>query len=299
MTRKLSLSLGGLLLLLTLGIFSSCSKENSRKLDPAEEKEASEISSEGMAEADIVFNGVFDDAMGVNDDVGMSGTGVFGRLMGGREDSASACFTVSFDHPAGQAFPLTATIDFGAGCTGADGHTRFGKLVITYTGRLIAPGNSASVQFVNFGIDSIALSGLYSITNTGNNNRRQFTIAIENGKLLKTSGNYTSINSRRVITQASGLLTPYYPFDDIFTIEGESNGQVKRGSTVVSWDANISKPLVKKFTCRWIVEGVLNVGRTGTSNNSDFRASLDYGNGDCDRKATITINGQTREISLH
>ena len=31
---------------------------------------------------------------------------------------------------------------------------------------------------------------------------------------------------------------------------------------------------------------------------NDSKATLDYGNGDCDKLATITINGVTKEIVL-
>jgi hypothetical protein len=53
----------------------SCSKENSRSgTDDEQEVTASKISSESDGQAELIFNGFFDDAMGVSDEVGMFGT---------------------------------------------------------------------------------------------------------------------------------------------------------------------------------------------------------------------------------
>src|SRR5258705_12944344 len=66
--------------LFNLLIFFSCTKENSQNgTADQQEEQASIVSSESDGEAEIVFNEVFDDAMGVSDEVGMAGTGIFGR----------------------------------------------------------------------------------------------------------------------------------------------------------------------------------------------------------------------------
>ena len=66
--------------LFTSFLFTSCQKEQSSSEQEAQEVEASRISGESESEAETVFNGVFDDAMGVNDEVAIGGTGVFGRV---------------------------------------------------------------------------------------------------------------------------------------------------------------------------------------------------------------------------
>src|SRR5215467_9245070 len=59
----------------------SCKKETSGTSDQ-DEVEANRSATEANAEAEDVFNGVFDDVLGVNTDVGMGGTGIFGRKGG-------------------------------------------------------------------------------------------------------------------------------------------------------------------------------------------------------------------------
>jgi len=69
-------------LFITLIIFS-CKKETSDTLSPQDEQMANVAASESDAEAENVFNGIFDDVMGVNAEVGMGGTGLFMRSMAG------------------------------------------------------------------------------------------------------------------------------------------------------------------------------------------------------------------------
>lgn len=268
------------------------------------------VSSESDGEAEIIFNGIFDDAMGVSDDVGMAGTGVFGRTYptntnGGSDmQRLNGCITVTVTHPSNTVFPVRVVIDFGtAGCLGNDLHVRKGKIINEYTNRLIVPGAIATSTFDGFYIDSIKVEGTQKITNTSSTLTtqisRQFTTDVINGNLYKPNGNYTEWNSHKVITQTAGLVTPDYPRDDIFKIEGSSYGKVKRGSLLVAWESAIIEPLIKKFFCPWIVKGSIKTTRVNTSSNNAWVAVLDFGNGDCDNKAVITINGTAHNITLH
>lgn len=109
--KKTSLSIA-LLLVSTLAIsIVACKKEKSNTQDPVEQYEmsVSKLSSESDTEAEIIYDGIFDDAMGVNDEVGMGGMGIFGRL--------NACPTVIVTRPNAPApFPVRIVLDFGTGC---------------------------------------------------------------------------------------------------------------------------------------------------------------------------------------
>ena len=289
-----------LILFTVLSIFS-CKKENSG-VSADDQENASLSAAESNAEAEFVFNDVFDNVMGVNNDVGMQGTGVFGRVMNsnGENERPLSCFTVAIKQLAAPAtFPLQIIIDFGAGCEGKDGHVRKGKIIAEYTGRLIVPGKSASVTFDGFYIDSIKVEGTETISNTSAADNRQFTIDVSGAKLSKPNGNYTAWNNHKVITQTDGLNTPDFALDDVFTIEGNSSGQLKKQDLLATWQSEIESPLVKKFLCRWIVQGKIKTTLGASSANNQWVAELDYGNGACDGKATVTINGSTQEISLH
>lgn len=278
----------------SLLMIASCQKENSQSgSDDQQEQDASMASSESDAEAELIFNGVFDDAVGVNDEVGMAGVGVFGRV--------TACYTVTVTHTnPPDVFPVKIVVDFGTtGCLGVDGHIRKGKVITEYSGRLLTPGAKATTTFDGFYVDSIKVEGTHKITNTSNGtSNREFTIEVIGAKLTKPSGNYTEWKSNKVITQTEGLGTPFMPLDDIFSARGTASGNAKREALRVAWESSTTEPLIKKFSCRWIVKGRVRTIRTNNTANSPWVALLDFGNGDCDNQAIITLNGVSHQITL-
>ena len=281
----------------SLLMVSSCQKENSQSgNDNDQQIEASMVSSESDGESEIVFNGVFDDAIGVNDEVGIAGTGVFGR--------SASCPEVTIIHTNAPAvFPIKVILNFGTGgCVGNDGHLRKGKVITEYTGRLLYPGSVATTTFDGFYVDSTKIEGTHKITNTSPTvttqpATRQFTADVIDGKLTKPSGNYIEWNSHKVITQTEGISTNI-PLDDIFKVEGSARGKVKRGALIVLWESNITEPLVKRFNCRWISKGRVRTVRVSTSSTGPWVAVLDFGSGTCDNQAVITINGVPHQITL-
>ena len=296
--------------LFSLVLLNSCSKETSDNGTPSEEEEVSRVSSESEAEAEIVFNGVFDDAIGVNDELGMAGTGIFGRSALGTDpqtpgtERPNACFTVTITHPNGTPFPARVVIDFGAvPCMGPDGHTRRGQIITEYTNRLTHPGAIAVTTFHNFYFDSIKVEGTHRITNTSAHvttipPSRQFKVEVIDARLTKPNADFIEWNSTKTITQLEGLLTPDFPRDDVFKIEGHSHGRARRGNLLVAWESAIVQPLIKRFLCRWIVSGRVRTVRLNSTTNTPWVAVLDFGNGHCDSQATITINGVTHQITL-
>jgi hypothetical protein len=289
--------------------FYAC-KKNSTELTPQEEEQIAVAASESDAEADNSYNDVFDNVIGVNNEVGMEGTGVFGRTMqNGREmnvDTVPSCVVVTVVHLSSTSiFPIKITTDFGLACTGRDGRVRSGKIITTYSGRLTEPGSTASTTFDNYFVDSVKIEGTLNISNTstppaaGTLPVRQFTIDVVNGRRTKPNGFYAEWNGHRVITQVEGMLTPILPLDDVFTITGGGHGTVHRGTFVASWESNITTPLRKRFACHWISSGQVKVRRTNLATNSQWVAVLDYGNGTCDANATFTLNGVVHQIILH
>lgn len=284
----------------TLLFFSSCQKES--ETPNPEQEEFAAVASESDAEAEVIFNGVFDDVVGVNAEVGFGGTGNFGGASPSFDAGLNSptgidsnhCFVVTVKHLSQDTtFPVQITIDFGAGCTGRDGKIRKGKVITEYSDRLIYPEATATTTFDGFYVNDVKVEGTHQITNLSTSNALKFEVSV-NGKLSKENGNFTEWTSTRSITHISGLATPFDPRDDVFGISGEASGFGKRGDKIFEWETAISSPLIKKFSCRWIVQGAI-IFRKGASNE----CQVDYGNGDCDNKATLTVNGKARIISLH
>jgi len=294
-----------LVLLMTMTALFSCQKENS-KATQAENEQFAQAVTESDAESEAIFDDVFDNIMGVNTEVGVGGTGVFGQanhnpgeeIISGANgvDSTPACLTVTITRLSQTLFPVKVELDFGTGCIGRDGRNRKGKIITVYTGRLVNSGSVAETTFDGYYVNDIHVEGAHRVENKSTSTNWIFSVKVTNAKLSKANGNYSEWNSTKTIAQIEGSATPFNPLDDIFSVSGEANGGVKRDTAYYQWGARTlaDNPLIKKFICRWIVRGKIAFRRT----NSDV-AVLDYGNGVCDNKATITIGGVVYEISLH
>jgi hypothetical protein len=288
-------------------LIAGCKKETSESLSVQEEEQAATYSTESEAESEFSYDDVTDNVMGVNSELGVGGVGIFGRAAAGESgrttgvDSMPPCVKVSIVPVQPGIFPKTVTIDFGTGCL-SHGHLRSGKIRTVYTGRLIEPGSSATTTFDNFKIDSVSVEGTHRITNTtgsvAGSNQRQFKIEVTGGKLTRPNGNYIEWNSVRTHTQieGNGSVTPA---DDIFSVRGSASGKVKRENIIVLWNSEITEPLIKKFVCHWISKGRIRTVRQGLPANTPWVAILDYGAGACDNGATLTVNGNTHQITLH
>jgi len=306
--RRFSLAaqLTGVVLAATLAAIG-CKKENSDTLSPQEEKQAATYTSQSEVDAEIAFDDVYDNVMGVNTELGLGGVGVFGRVASsvtGRTasvDSLPTCATVTISPQQSGSFPKTVVLDFGTGCF-SHGHLRSGKIKTVYTGPVREAGNSATTTFDNFKIDSVLVEGTHKITNTTNlttgSNQRQFKIEVTNAKLTHPNGDYSEWATTRTQTQIEGNGTAA-PADDILSVQGTAHGRVKHATLIVIWNSEITEPLIKKYTCRWIFKGRIKTVREGLPTNTPWVAILDYGTGTCDNQATLTINANTQQITLH
>ncbi len=286
-------------------LFVSCKKDNSNSNNVDEQTYAT-TTTESDAESQVIFDDVFDNVVGANDEVGMNGVGVVSsvnnntgtNIIAGVNNTDSlhnACFTVSVTriNPPDR-FPVQVVIDFGSGCTGRDGRTRKGKIITVYTKRLVAPGATATTTFDDYYVNNIKVEGTHIIENASTSDKQIFHVQVICAKLSKPNGNYSEWSSDKIIEQTGGLGTAFWPLDDVFSISGQANGTFHRGNNFMQWTHVISKPLIKKFTCHWTVKGEVTIKK-----GDKPIAYLDFGSGDCDNNATITVNGVVDEITLY
>lgn len=285
---------------LVTGLFlTACKKEDSEATGTAGKEEFAAAASGSDASAEEVFDDVFNNVMGVSAEVGIGGTGVFGRaaVSSGRLEGtdSAACYVVTTKQlNTATRFPLQITIDFGSGCTARDGRTRKGKITVVYTGNLFILGNSATTTFDNYYIDNIMVEGTHKLTNTGTPDKKSYTTQVTNAKLSLLNDNYIKWNSLKTVTQVEGGSTPLIALDDAYNITGQADGSVQMNGKYFQWSTAITAPLLKRFTCPWIAKGTLSLMK-----GNDAVAVLDYGTGTCDNKATFLVNGVIHEITLH
>jgi len=205
--------------------------------------------------------------------------------------TSGTCPSVTYQSPAGT-FPNVITIDWGAGCTGPDGRFRSGAIVVEVSECHFTAGAVRTFTSQNYTVNGWQVEGVRTVTNLGDNDQgqMQWNIVVNNASITDPDGAVGTWSTDRVRTQVEGGETESLS-DDSYEITGTASGTNRKGN---SYTAEIISPLYKSFECRWISSGVIEV--TGSAGRS---RQLDYGDGTCDNKATVTfVNGNQREITL-
>jgi hypothetical protein len=264
------------LILLSLALFTmliwSCNKEES--LDPQDVSEEMTVMEDFENEMDALADA---EAFNFTEEVPV--------------ETRNDCAVVTTTKPRGE-FPNTITIDFGDGCEGDYGRVRKGKIIINISDNMKNVGAVRTITFEDFFIDDVEITGTRTLTNTGLNSdgKPTFSLVITEFTLTFPNGDQAVKNVNRIHTFVQGFLTPNR-LDDIWAITGTANGVTRDGNT---FTVTITTPLIKKGSCRWIVEGVIEI----TTETATI--SLDFGDGACNGVGVITLpDGTTKEINLY
>jgi hypothetical protein len=204
--------------------------------------------------------------------------------------------TTTFAQP--DTFPATTVIDFGAACTGADGRTRSGQIVVTYTGRYRTPGTVINVVLQNYTVEGRQIQGTKTVTNLGPNGSGNlvYSVAVANGQITRPDGTVRTFSGIWNREWVEGQNTTFDTdglsgiLDDVWLITGSASGTRVNGN---AYSATILTPLRREADCRYFVSGSVEIAPAGQS-----ARVLDFGNGGCDDSATLSFNGQTRTITL-
>jgi hypothetical protein len=187
--------------------------------------------------------------------------------------------------------PYVLTFDWGAGCVGTDGVTRKGKITVSLTGLMNVVGNVATFTFIDFYSGGNKITGVHTITYSGlnpGNNWPRFDVHTDAQILFPDNKSMTYLSDNtRLLAEGSTTLSLS---DDVWRIEGTWSGKTRDG---VNWTATCNNALVKKSTCDWFDSGTLVVTPEG-----GIARSINFGDGTCDNKATLTIGNQTTIVEM-
>ncbi|HMJ47965.1 MAG TPA: hypothetical protein VK498_11590 [Ferruginibacter sp.] len=181
-------------------------------------------------------------------------------------------------------FPKTIWIDFGVvGCAGPNGVYRKGKIIIVISDSLRRPGSTSVMTFDNYYVNGFKREGTITWRNTSTVGTKSWERKVENGKITAPNGNWWLHNGIQNVVQIAGVSTPRNLLDDEITIGGHSSVSNSAGRART---AEITQILHKAYICENI-----DAGRIRFDGPNHF-AILDFGNGVCDRIATISIDGR-------
>ncbi len=210
-------------------------------------------------------------------------------LMSTEVTDRNDCPSVTFAQPKGT-WPNTITLDYSdAGCT-KNGRTFKGKVVINQTNPMNMAGAVRTISFDNFFIENVQLEGSKTVTSVGINTAGlpNFNVSVDE-TLTYPDGSVATHSATRSRTMTEGSATATR-LDDVWTITGQGEGINRNGD---AYTTSITTPLVKRNPCTWIGEGIIEFSRNGLTR------TLDFGDGTCDRDATITLaDGTVKNVKI-
>jgi len=220
-------------------------------------------------------------------------------------DSSTDCRTITFD-TSRTVYPHVRTVDFGSGCTGADGITRKGKRITTvYADEMTASTGTkiSETTFDNYYVGNINITGTVMVYIDSSSSADTLILkSVANRTLTSDDGDVKTVNGTNYWKRISGGST-VNRHDDVYEITGSDYGaETLDGATQITWtsqtDAN--NPVIKPVSCDHRTQGAIDVQlQIVTGGTANFTEHLDYGDGSCDDVATLSINGGTaKQITL-
>lgn len=204
------------------------------------------------------------------------------------------CKIITVERPDDETFwPRTVTIDYGEGCIGPNGRTRSGKMIIIVNDRYINEGYYRVVTFEDFYVDGYKMEGQKTVSNEGvnENGNTYFSVSLTDGKVISPEGVEFPKEFNKIREWVAGSETPRFRWDDEYMVTGIAEGINRKG---VAYTRTILEPLHVAKKCRWIKSGSVEIKAEGRET-----AIMDYGDGTCDRFATVTVGDKTKTIKLH
>lgn len=248
----------------------------------------------------------FEDAEDISSSVSFAADEDLGGRQAGsikERDNRLSCATITIKKQ-NDANADTIVVDFGVeGCTDPKGNVRKGKIIIVYSGNRATVDSEITTTFDGFYVNGIKVEGtrsvsVYAIDNTSITHY----ITLTDGKLSWPDGSTASRSAshyRKWVHNA----TPLNILDDqVILLSGEdtpgtATGENREG---VAYTMQITEDIVFKTSC-WSTgkylpasgEKILVVG-----SNVPRQITVNYGSGDCDNTITVTINGQSRTVTV-
>ena len=183
----------------------------------------------------------------------------------------------------------TATIDFGDGCELRNGNFVSGKIILNYERDPEAATRMISYAFEGFYFNykNVAGGGTILRERSNENGNPQSTKTFDI-TVTWPDESFASKEGVKVREWIEGVGSGTWG-DNVFLITGNGTFTKKNG-TVLS--AEVIEPLRRELACKFLVSGIVNLTK------NENTAVLNYGYGECDDLAIVTINGEDREIHL-
>lgn len=206
----------------------------------------------------------------------------------------SDCVTVTnHENEDGEFWPRNWTLDYGSeNCECYySGNTKRGKINVTLSDWWRNEGSLRKITFEDFYLNDNKLEGIKTILNTGLNDNGNLTFSrkTDNAKLTYPDGNQMSWECEKLSELIEGGNSFRFT-DDVWSVTGSGSGTNMDGK---DYTMTINTPLIYNNGCFYPVSGIIEITTEGEATKI-----IDYGIGECDNEATITVDGETEIIQL-
>lgn len=200
---------------------------------------------------------------------------------------------ITIEQPDTSKFPKTITIDYGDSCSiidNSDTIVRKGKIIVVVTGRYWKTGSTRTMTFNDFYINNIKIEGTRTVNTNGKNNKGNYTwlIQVQGGKIIFNDTAFVTFETSRLREWINNGTLPR--MDDTISITGSESGTNINGK---SYQKSIIEPLLKPFGCPVFVSGVVE-----TKIDNQISYSVNFGNGSCDKIATVTVGDKSKVVRI-
>lgn len=185
-------------------------------------------------------------------------------------------------------------INFGAGCTSPKGVTRKGKIMIYYSALSYEANTEITIAFDGYEVNGLKIEGRRKLIHRGFNAEGKFFLfetVISAGKVTWPDGTFATL-------EGEYLKNLYLPIDTRgFKLEvtGGSGGTTRLG---VPFRSLIEEKLVFNQACTDKGNWVPSSGKVELTVNTDLKYIIDYGVEECDKNASVTLNGKTVSVNF-
>lgn len=278
------------LLLLLFGM--SCSKD---KNISTEDRQAAQQASEEYLMAEQIYDNVFREV-----DTQAKQQGQLNGFTTSEDelDTRGNCPQVKLDLTANTIFPATLTLDYQGDCNGNGKPAMAGKITAVFNGLLLKGGTSIQLSFSDFSYAGHAVSGTYEIVNQGKDASGQPTLtSVVDGQITTPAGKTFSYQATTTSKQTEGNDTNFFNaglagiLDDVWSTTRDA---VLNSSSGLQVDISTPSAIQSPFSCKWPVSGFFALD----INQPSVTGSIDFGDGNCDDKAVLTLGDYTVELDL-
>lgn len=203
------------------------------------------------------------------------------------------CLTVTI-HPNedGAFWPRSWTLDYGTeNCECFTGNVKRGKINVSVSDWWKNEGSLKEITFEDFYMNDNKMVGIKTTLNTGLNDSGNltFTKNVTDAKLTYPDATSMTWTCEKFSEQIEGGATLLFA-DDVWSVTGGGSGVNLDGK---SFTTTISSALIYKNGCFYPISGIVEIA----TDDEDLKV-INYGDGECDNIATVTIGNITETVEL-